>query len=106
MILPRTDHIDENKDGKCDYCKCELSTTATKATQPTTQPTTQPEADAKKPGKDKKTEEKQEAPEETLDLGFLGEISWQLVALSALGFVGAGVAVGVVIFLITKKKRG
>ena len=39
VILPRTDHIDENKDGKCDYCKCKLSTTATEATQPTTQPT-------------------------------------------------------------------
>ena len=34
VILPRTDHVDENKDGKCDFCKCDLATEPTEATQP------------------------------------------------------------------------
>lgn len=112
VILPRTDHIDENKDGKCDDCKCVMEAETPDPTQPATQPDAKPDTkpDAqpddtdtnskqdKKPSSKKDRNDEDDEDEESI----FEEIPWWIyVAVVALI---AGITIPVI--LIVSKKRG
>ena len=80
VILPRTDHVDENKDGKCDFCKCDLATEPTEATQPD----------------DTETDSKQDKKP------IFEEIPWWIFVIAAALIVG----IVILVILIVRKKRG
>lgn len=99
VILPRTDHVDENKDGKCDSCQCVLEEDTSDGTQPTTQPTTQPDTKPEtKP--DTKSEQKTKTDED--DKSFFAEMPWWIYGMA----VALAGGITVLVILIVRKKRG
>lgn len=96
VILPRTDHVDENKDGKCDFCKCDLATEPTEATQPDDTETDSKQD--KKPSSKKDRNDDDDEDEESI----FEEIPWWVFVIAAALIVG----IVILVILIVRKKRG
>lgn len=96
VILPRTDHVDENKDGKCDFCKCDLATEPTEATQPDDTETDSKQD--KKPSSKKDRNDEDDEDEESI----FEEIPWWIFVIAAALVVG----IVILVILIVRKKRG
>ena len=96
VILPRTDHVDENKDGKCDFCKCDLATEPTEATQPDDTKTDSKQD--KKPSSKKDRNDEDDEDEESI----FEEIPWWIFVIAAALIVG----IVILVILIVRKKRG
>jgi len=99
VILPRTDHIDENKDGKCDFCKCDLATEPTEATQPD-DTKTDSKQDKKPSGKKDRNDEDEEDEED--EESIFEEIPWWIFVIAAALIV----SIVILVILIVRKKRG
>lgn len=93
VILPRTDHVDENKDGKCDFCKCDLATEPTEATQPDDTKT-----DSKQDKKPSSKKDRNVEDEESI----FEEIPWWIFVMAA----ALNVGIVILVILIVRKKRG